>query len=151
MGTQYTFNTQGIYVTSFSSYLDNIFVYVYILRHVTHNYIINFIEGLFPLVSEAHCGYDFLHEYVITIISFLLTFIPECRTLFRLSLGVSSWCFLSNIVLCSFTQTWKLGTWISIFYFVQYLNTSYEQMPQAWVWAHHISILVRLLPDHRIL
>ena len=25
----------------------------------------------------------------------------------------------------------------------------YEQMPQAWVWAHHISILVRLLPDHR--
>ena len=27
----------------------------------------------------------------------------------------------------------------------------YEQMPQAWVWAHHISIFVRLLPDHRIL
>ena len=27
----------------------------------------------------------------------------------------------------------------------------YEQMPQAWVWAHHISTLVRLLPDHRVL
>ena len=26
----------------------------------------------------------------------------------------------------------------------------YEQTPQAWVWAHHISTLVRLLPDHRV-
>ena len=31
-----------------------------------------------------------------------------------------------------------------------FFQTTYEQMPQAWVWAHHISILVRLLPDHRI-
>ena len=37
------------------------------LRHVTHNYIINFVEGLFPLASEAHCGYTSLHKYVITI------------------------------------------------------------------------------------
>ena len=27
----------------------------------------NFAEGLFPLVSEAHCGYTSLHEYVIQI------------------------------------------------------------------------------------
>ena len=40
---------------------------VNMLRHVTHNYIINFAEGLFPLVSEAHCGYTSLHEYVIQI------------------------------------------------------------------------------------
>ena len=38
------------------------------LRHVTHNYIINFVEELFPLASEAHCGYISLHKYVITII-----------------------------------------------------------------------------------
>ena len=37
------------------------------LQHVTHNYIINFVEGLFPLVSEAYCGYTSLHEYVIMI------------------------------------------------------------------------------------
>ena len=35
---------------------------VYMLRHVTHNYIINFVEGLFPLASEAQSGYD-LDEY----------------------------------------------------------------------------------------
>ena len=40
------------------------------LRHVTHNYIINFVEGLFPLASEAHCGYTSLHEYVITILEY---------------------------------------------------------------------------------
>ena len=39
------------------------------LRHVTHNYIINFVEGLFPLASEAHRGYTSLHKYVITITS----------------------------------------------------------------------------------
>ena len=38
------------------------------LRHVTHNYIINFVEELFPLASEAHCGYISLQEYVIAII-----------------------------------------------------------------------------------
>ena len=37
------------------------------LRHVTHYYFINFIKGLFPLASEAHCGYTSLHKYVITI------------------------------------------------------------------------------------
>ena len=31
------------------------------------------------------------------------------------------------------------------------LERVYEQMSQAWVWAHHISTLVRLLPDHRVL
>ena len=36
------------------------------LQHVTHNYIINFVEGLFPLESEAYCGYTSLQEYVIT-------------------------------------------------------------------------------------
>ena len=29
--------------------------------------IINFVERLFPLASEAHCGYTSLHKYVITI------------------------------------------------------------------------------------
>ena len=29
--------------------------------------IINFVEGLFPLASEAHCGYPSLHKYVFTI------------------------------------------------------------------------------------
>ena len=28
---------------------------LYMFRHVTHNYTINFVEGLFPLASEAHC------------------------------------------------------------------------------------------------
>ena len=37
------------------------------LRHVTHYYFINFIKGLFPLASEAHCRYTTLHKYVITI------------------------------------------------------------------------------------
>ena len=37
------------------------------LQHVTHNYIIKFVEGLFPPESEAHCGYTSLHKYVITI------------------------------------------------------------------------------------
>ena len=37
------------------------------LQHVTNNYIIHFFEGLFPLASEAQCGYTSLHEYVITI------------------------------------------------------------------------------------
>ena len=39
----------------------------------------------------------------------------------------------------------------SCFFFKRVENYSYEQMPQAWVWAHHISTLVRLLPDHRII
>ena len=29
--------------------------------------IINVVEGLIPLTSDAHCGYTSLHEYVITI------------------------------------------------------------------------------------
>ena len=37
------------------------------LQHVTHNYIIDFVEGLFPLASEAHCECPSLHEYAITI------------------------------------------------------------------------------------
>ena len=38
-----------------------------ILRHITHYYLISFVEGLFPHESEAHCGYTSLQEYVITI------------------------------------------------------------------------------------
>ena len=45
---------------------------IYILRHVTHNYITNFVEGLFPLASEAHCGYTSLHKCIITILSYSL-------------------------------------------------------------------------------
>ena len=37
------------------------------LQHVTHYYLISFIEGFFPRVPEAHCGYTSLHEYAITI------------------------------------------------------------------------------------
>ena len=36
---------------------------------VTHNYFINFIEGLFPHVSEAQCGYTSLHKYHDTILT----------------------------------------------------------------------------------
>ena len=32
-----------------------------------HYYFINFIEGLFPCVSKAHCEYTSLHKYVFTI------------------------------------------------------------------------------------
>ena len=32
-----------------------------------HYYFINFVEGLIPRVSEAHCGYTSLQEYVIKI------------------------------------------------------------------------------------
>ena len=35
------------------------------------NYFINFVNGLFPLASEAHCGYASLLEYVITILYLL--------------------------------------------------------------------------------
>ena len=38
---------------------------IYMLWHVTHNYIINFVKGLFPLASKAHCRYTSLHKYVI--------------------------------------------------------------------------------------
>ena len=47
------------------------------LRQVTHNYkqyINNFVEGLYPLMSEAHCGYTSLQEYVITINPILQAF-----------------------------------------------------------------------------
>ena len=47
-----------------------LFFLVFLLSIVymfTHNYIINFVDGLFPLASEAHCGYTSLHKYVITI------------------------------------------------------------------------------------
>ena len=37
------------------------------LPHVTHNFIINSVEGLFPLASEAHCWYTSLHKFVTTI------------------------------------------------------------------------------------
>ena len=37
------------------------------LRHVTHYYFINYVKGLFPRVSEAHCVYTSLHKYVTTI------------------------------------------------------------------------------------
>ena len=49
-----------------------------IRRRDWHNYFINFLEGLIPRVSEAHCEYTSLHEYVITIegqINFLILFI----------------------------------------------------------------------------
>ena len=42
------------------------------LQHVTHNCIINFVKGIFPLASEAHCGCTSLHEYVNTIKNNLL-------------------------------------------------------------------------------
>ena len=45
--------------------MSNSFCKSYI--HVTHYYFINFVEGLIPRVSEAHCGYTSSHEYVITI------------------------------------------------------------------------------------
>ena len=45
------------------------------LQHVTHNYIINSVEGLFPLASEVHCGCTSLHEYVITIELVLLHYL----------------------------------------------------------------------------
>ena len=32
-----------------------------------HYYFINFVEGLFPRVSEAHSGYTSLQKYVITV------------------------------------------------------------------------------------
>ena len=35
--------------------------------HVTHYCFINFVEGIFPHVSEARCRYTSLHKYVITI------------------------------------------------------------------------------------
>ena len=44
--------------------------------------------------------------------------------------------------------------WIPTLLGVRYSNGGhyiYEQTPQAWVWAHHISTLVRLLPDHCVL
>ena len=52
------------------------------LRHVTHNYFITFVKGLFPHVSEAHCGHTSLHEYVIpmlvlTSLVFLFFFITH--------------------------------------------------------------------------
>ena len=37
------------------------------LGHITHYCLISFVEGLFPHVSEAHCGYTSLQEYVIKI------------------------------------------------------------------------------------
>ena len=40
--------------------------------HVSQYYFINFVEGLIPRVSKAHCGYTSLHEYVITIFPFVL-------------------------------------------------------------------------------
>ena len=40
----------------------------YMLQHVTDYFLINFINGLSPFASEAHCGYTSLHEYVITIL-----------------------------------------------------------------------------------
>ena len=43
-----------------------LWVVVYMLRHVTHYYLIIFVKGLSPRVSEAQCGYTSLHEYVIT-------------------------------------------------------------------------------------
>ena len=42
-----------------------------------HYYFINFVEGLIPCVSEAHCGYTSLQEYVITI----------CYTMYFLQFG----------------------------------------------------------------
>ena len=42
-------------------------IIVYMLWHVTHYYLISFVKGLFPQVSESQRGYTSLHEYVITI------------------------------------------------------------------------------------
>ena len=33
------------------------------LRHVTHNNILNFFKGLFPLARETHCGYTSQYSY----------------------------------------------------------------------------------------
>ena len=57
-----------IWTTMDMGYTLMLWVVVYMLRHVTHYYLISFVKGLFPRVSEAQCGYTSLHEYVITII-----------------------------------------------------------------------------------
>ena len=57
--------------TSKPQWLDVIIM----LRHVRtsfHNYIFNFVDWLFPLASEEHCGYTSLNEHVITIQLLLL-------------------------------------------------------------------------------
>ena len=38
-------------------------IIIYILRHVAHYYLINFVEGLFSLASKVHWGYTSLHKY----------------------------------------------------------------------------------------
>ena len=43
----------------------NVITFYDMLHTIT---IFNFMEGLFPLMKEAHCGYTSLHEYVITIL-----------------------------------------------------------------------------------
>ena len=44
------------------------------LRHVTHNCIINFVEGLFPLASEAHWGYILYTNISQLLISIVMMF-----------------------------------------------------------------------------
>ena len=45
------------------------------LRNVTQHqhYFISFVEGLFPRVSEAHCGYTSVHKKIIMISTFYKT------------------------------------------------------------------------------
>ena len=52
---------------SIKMYYNTHFTLVYMLQHVTHNYIINFVEGLFPLGSETHWTYASLNNYFIMI------------------------------------------------------------------------------------
>ena len=49
------------------------------LRHVTHNNIINFVRGLLPLASGAHCRYTFLHKYLIMIFVCSILSIKESK------------------------------------------------------------------------
>ena len=45
---------------------DPLYIIHYTLS-IIRSWVDIFIEGLFPLASEAHCGYTSLHKYVITI------------------------------------------------------------------------------------
>ena len=81
-------------------------LFYYVLQHVTNYYLISFVEGLRPSVSEAHCGHTSLHKYVITIL--ICTFskhLTTCRNLVKKYLedissahflisSHSSWCII---------------------------------------------------------
>ena len=57
-----------------------------------------FVEGLIPRVSEAHCGYASLHEYVITIILCLCKGLAELFKMQRDPQHTKGW---ETLVYCS--------------------------------------------------